>query len=398
MDGMTQVQNLPMTFSSATKSRPRETEWTPRAYQCACGRRIFFRNTQCLACKASLGYVASRRTVYPLLPGPGPQTWRIVADEDGDSRPYRRCANFATAAACNWLLEPGEGHAMHFCRSCRLNRTIPDLSQARNPPLWLGMERAKRRLVSQLIGLGLPVASKVSEDPRHGLAYDFLCNAAGQPRVMTGHADGIITINLEEADDAARERIRIDMGEPYRTLLGHFRHEVGHYYWDRLVRDKPWQQDGRRLFGDERQDYRAALDANYASGPPADWRLRYVSAYASIHPYEDWAETWAHYLHLRDTLDTAVSYGIAGAEDDDERAAFGPVDLWRRDLSNGLAFLDILNRWVRITSVMNEMSRAMGQHDFYPFVLPHAAVAKLHFIHCVVSQDMGGAPALEARA
>lgn len=382
--------------SPAVQRSPPEAAWKPRAYRCVCRRRIFFRNTQCLACGAALGYVPSRHNVYPLWPGHRPQTWRITADRDGSAPLYRRCANFATAAACNWLIEPDEGETVRFCRSCRLNRTIPDLSQPRNPPLWLGMERAKRRLVSQLIGLGLPVASKVSEDPEHGLAYDFLCSVDGQRRVMTGHAGGIITINLEEADDAARERIRVVMGEPYRTLLGHFRHEVGHYYWDRLVKGKPWQPEGRQLFGDERQDYRSALEANYSGGPPEDWPQRFVSAYASIHPYEDWAETWSHYLHLRDTLDTAVSFGIEGAHEEDERSTFGPADLWRPDASNREIFLDMLNRWVRITSVMNEMSRAMGQHDFYPFVLPHAAVAKLHFIHCVVSQDMADIPARTA--
>jgi hypothetical protein len=359
---------------------------TPRAYRCRCGRQVFFRNSQCLACGTQLGYVPSRGSVYPLQAGDAPDTWRIVGDEAERGFPYRRCDNFASAAACNWLIE-AEGGTRHpnLCKACRLNRTIPDLSRTENRPLWLGMERAKRRLVSQLVKLGLPVASKVSEDPQCGLAYDFVRSLPGKPQVMTGHCRGIITINLEEADDAVRERTRVDMGEPYRTLLGHFRHEIGHYYWNRLVQGTDWQAACRTLFGDERRDYEAALKANYEQGAPADWSRRFVSAYASTHPSEDWAESWAHYLHVRDTLDTAISFGIEAGQVDIESEPFGVEDLWQPEAPNATAFLDILNQWIRITGVMNEMSRAMGLPDFYPFVVPKRAVAKLHFIHCMVS-------------
>ena len=322
-----------------------------------------------------------------------PDTWQIALDGTQPQAVYRRCANFATAAACNWLIEPEEGAGgSTLCRACRLNRTIPNLSQGRNRAHWLCMERAKRRLVSQLIGLGLPVASKVSEDRERGLAYDFLSNQPGQPRIMTGHALGVITINLEEADDVVRERTRVDMGEPYRTLLGHLRHEIGHYYWARLVARTGWQAPCRRLFGDERKDYALALQTHYERGPPADWRQRFVSAYASVHPCEDWAESWAHYLHLRDSLDTADSFGMEPHRVEGEADPFGSADLWRPRAIGAKAFLDMLHRWVRLTSAMNEMSRAMGQHDFYPFVLPPPAVAKLHFIHCTVTGFPGGPP------
>lgn len=349
--------------------------------------RIFFRNTQCLSCETPLGYVPSLRRVFSMRPAEEPDTWRIVGEGAPSGVTYRRCGNFTSPAACNWLIEPEPGAPPNgLCKACRLNRTIPDLSDTSNHPLWLAMEQAKRRLVSQLIGLGLPVKSKVSEDPERGLAYDFLRSLPGQPRVLTGHANGIITINLEEADDAVRERTRVKMGEPYRTLLGHFRHEVGHYYWWRLIQHTEWQDACRSLFGDERADYAAALKANYEKGPPTDWPQRFVSAYASVHPFEDWAETWAHYLHLRDTLDTAISFGIEPAQMDTVSAPFGTDDLWMPDDPEGQSFLDMLHRWIRITGVMNEMSRAMGQRDFYPFVLPQAAVPKLHFIHCAVSR------------
>jgi hypothetical protein len=182
-----------------------------------------------------------------------------------------------------------------------------------------------------------------------------------------------------------RERIREEMGESYRTLLGHFRHEVGHYYWDRLVAGTGWHAPCRALFGDERLDYAHALRANYEQGPPPDWRERFVSSYASTHPWEDWAETWAHYLHIRDTLDTAVSFGLQARAEDVEAQPFVLDDLWDPDDAAGGRFLELLHSWIDITGVMNEMSAAMGQQDFYPFVLPRRAVAKLHFIHCVVS-------------
>lgn len=381
------MEASPITLPS---SSPLPGAATPRAFRCNCGRQLFFRNSRCLGCEAALGYVPSRRRVYCISPGDAPSTWRLLDDGSTAEAPYRRCANFATAAACNWLIEPEETGSSDFCKACRLNRTIPNLSVVRNRPLWLSMERAKRRLVSQLIGLGLPVASKVSEDPQHGLAYDFLSSAPGQPRVLTGYAGGVITINLEEADDAVRERTRVDMGEPYRTLLGHFRHEVGHYYWTRLIAGGRWLPACRQLFGDERRNYAAALKNNYEHGAPPHWQQRYISAYASIHPSEDWAECWAHYLHLRDTLDTAASFGIDVEHADVLAAPFGPQDLWEPTASDAHEFLDMLHRWIVITGVMNEMSRAMGQQDFYPFVLPRSAAAKLHFIHCAISETRLG--------
>jgi hypothetical protein len=89
-------------------------------------------------------------------------------------------------------------------------------------------------------------------------------------------------------------------------LLGHFRHEVGHYFWDRLVATDPHQlEEFRVLFGDDRQDYGEALKRHYDEGAPANWQDTYISMYATMHPWEDFAETWAHYLHIVDTLETA---------------------------------------------------------------------------------------------
>ena len=195
------------------------------------------------------------------------------------------------------------------------------------------------------------------------------------PSVMTGHADGVITINLAEADDAERERRRQQMGELYRTLLGHFRHEIGHYFWDRLVADTPHLDGFPRLFGDERQDYAASLKNYYAHGAPADWSEHFISAYASSHPWEDFAETWAHYFHMADTLETAYVTGLAV----NPKLPHSPgavFDFHPRDTD----MKRLVEAWLALTFAVNSLNRSMGLHDLYPFVLGPLAVAKLTFV------------------
>jgi len=382
-----------------------------RAYQCQCGRPVFLRNSQCLACRTPLGYVIDRLGVVPLAPaefaGAEPDTFTVFGDPAG--RAYRHCDNLLSAAACNWMVPaPRDGDAASFntdglvpglCLSCSVTRTIPDQSIERNGELWLSLELAKRRLLSQLLALHLPVLTRLS-DPVHGLAFDFLGSVPGAPHVMTGHQTGVITLNAEEAEDAVRERIRAEMREPYRTLLGHFRHEIGHYYWDLLVEPTPWIEGFRELFGDEREDYAAALRNHYDNGAPPDWANRFVTNYASSHPWEDWAETWAHYLHMADTADTAMSFGVDAQNVELAGDLFEMGDLWRPDDAGAASFLDFLNGWVRLTNVLNELSRSMGQPDYYPFVLPRAAVGKLQFIHMVITEqrERDGLPAMGAKA
>ena len=213
-----------------------------------------------------------------IVPIPGTNEWRVVEKTgkiDGDCPAYRRCANLNTPAACNWLLsDHGIGAKEGLCIACRLNRTIPDLSVPENGVLWGRFEEAKRRMVSTLLALEIPVHSK-EENPEKGLAFDFLRSPKDGPRVLTGHDNGLITMNIEEADASIREGIRENLNEPYRTLLGHFRHEVGHYYWDRLIPDTGWIDEFRRLFGDERVDYGESITKNYKEGPPADWQQRF---------------------------------------------------------------------------------------------------------------------------
>ena len=253
---------------------------------------------------------------------------------------------------------------------------------------WRRIETAKRRLVSQLLALGLPVRSRLTDDPASGLMFDFLSARPGGPPVLIGHRDGLITLDVAEADDVHREAMRRALNEHYRTLLGHLRHEVGHYYWDRLVRDTTALNDFRRLFGDERFDYAAALQRHYAQGPMPDWAQHHVSAYASSHPWEDWAETWAHYLHMVDTVDTAQSYGLNASDVRVEVPPFTPAHLDDPQAPDAGAFLAFLNNWTALTRVLNELSRAMGEPDFYPFVLPVAVVPKLQLVHRVI-RDAG---------
>ena len=370
-----------------------------RAFRCRCGRPVFFRNAMCLACKTPLGYDPDLVLLRPLAPTRDPQVFRAMRTRGvGMTVPltaYRRCANWTSPAPCNWLLpDNDEAKLKPFCRSCRLDRTVPDPTDRDNAELWLKVEDAKRALVSQLIALKLPVESKVSENAGQGVMFDLLRSPIDGPRVMTGHDDGLITLDIEEADDVHRETVRSQMHEPYRTLIGHMRHEIGHYYWQRLVRGTEWEEPCRAIFGDDRLDYGQALQDYYAAGAPFDWKDRHVSAYASAHPYEDWAETWAHYLHMVDSLDTARSFGLVAHHDEIQYEAFTPQALAGDDAAaapsaDDLAFLAVVNGWIELTGALNEVTRSMGEPDFYPFVLSKPAVRKLHFIHKVVKNAAG---------
>ena len=364
-----------------------------RNYRCHCGQPVFFRNSVCLACRTPLGYDCERGVLLPLErvsesrepERPGIALWRAWHGGSASAALYKRCRNLSTPASCNWLIPASDPHAL--CRACRLNRTIPDLTNPALPDngyLWGLVEMAKRRLLSLLILLGLPVASRLTEDTQRGLMFDLLRTQQGGPPIVTGHHTGLITLNVEEADDAKREAHRKALREPYRTLLGHFRHEVGHYYWDRLVAGSPWMGGFRALFGNEQENYLAALRRNYERGPSANWRRHFVSAYASTHPWEDWAECWAHYLHMRDTVDTALSFGLSVERFDLEFTPFTLEATYQPDHPEAEQFLVFLNHWMRLTTMLNEMSHSMGLPDFYPFVLPHQVIAKLHFIHLVV--------------
>jgi hypothetical protein len=310
-----------------------------------------------------------------------PGTWSLAGDDPAQQH-YRRCANFDSPAGCNWLVPAQESSVL--CIACGLNRTLPNLDDADNRRYWRLIEAAKRQLVSQLLALGLPVESK-TDNPDNGLAFDILRPQADGPQIVTGHDNGLITLNAEEADDVKRVQIRTALHEPYRTMLGHFRHEIGHYYWDRLVCNTGWLEPFRNLFGDERADYSAALKANYENGPPHDWADGYISAYASTHPWEDWAETWAHFLHILDSLETAIAHGLDAEDLEMGIEPFTREDLYDPDDPNADRMLVFVNSWIEMITVLNEMARSLGHPDFYPFVMSRAVVRKLQFVNLVIN-------------
>jgi hypothetical protein len=346
-----------------------------KLFQCQkCGQLLHFENTSCERCGSPLGYLPKRETMTALAVGrESRHAQETIRRAFADQQDYRLCANSAHAV-CNWLL-PATLPDL-YCAACRHNRTIPDLSLPQNVNNWCAVEVAKHRLFYTLLQLRLPLATKAQSPD--GLAFEFLSDAvAASDRgpVLTGHAGGVITINLAEADDAERERRRRQMGEPYRTLLGHFRHEIGHYYWDRLIAGTPHLEEFRRMFGDERKNYAQALQDHYAQGAPADWAERFISAYASAHPWEDFAESFAHYFHMVDTLETAHVFGLAV----NPRLPQGPgavFDFHPRDADTK----QLVEAWVALTFAVNAINRSMGLHDLYPFVLNAPAVAKLGFI------------------
>ncbi|MYZ49473.1 zinc-binding metallopeptidase family protein [Propylenella binzhouense] len=347
-----------------------------KLFKCqACGQILHFENHTCMRCGRALGYIPEAGTLSALEPDG--DRWRALASE---GIRFRFCAN-AAHGTCNWLIAASSPAA--FCLACRHNGVIPDLSDPARLAAWRMIEAAKHRLFYTLVRLGLPLATR-AEDPEHGLVFEFLADPPAErgPKVMTGHDNGRVTIALAEADDSERERRRTEMGEPYRTLLGHFRHEIGHHFWDILVRDGGPLDECRRTFGDDRQDYGEALARHYRDGPPPGWQETHVSAYATTHPWEDFAETWAHYLHIVDTLEMAEQLGVRLEPRLDETGTLSTaVDT---DPYRAASMQEIVAAWVPVTFALNSINRCMGLPDLYPFVLTPPVVAKLGFVHGLV--------------
>lgn len=343
-----------------------------------CEQLLYFENTVCEKCSHRLGFIPEIMNLSALEPadnGAG-KLWRALAVE---KKLYRFCAN-AEFDVCNWMIEADAPDT--FCAACRHNRTIPDTSIAANVVAWRKIEMAKHRLFYTLMKLNLPLDER-NDNGGERLVFDFLASPPHEGlRVMTGHDNGLITLALEEADDAERERRRTVMHEPYRTLVGHFRHEVGHYFWDVLVRDGGLVEACRKIFGDETVDYGEALQSYYASGAAPDWQDNFISAYASSHPWEDFAETWAHYLHIVDTLEMARAFGmyvhprLARPGELDAQVDFDPYKV--RDPS------PLIETWVPLSNALNSLNRTMGLLDIYPFILSPPVIGKLSAIHDLI--------------
>ncbi|MDG6094953.1 putative zinc-binding peptidase [Acetobacter sp. AN02] len=339
----------------------------------SCDQILFFENTHCGSCGHSLGFDSEAQDLLTLEPD-GENGWKPVGAPEAPSRFL--CSN-ARHGVCNWLVPPDD-QTGGWCVACRHNRVIPDLSLDDNLKLWSDIEVARHRLFYTLIVLNLPLPTR-AENPESGLVFDFPNDA---PDVMTGHDEGVITIALKEADPVEREKMRVSMGEYYRTLLGHFRHEIGHFYWNVLVRDAGKAEACKAVFGDHDQDYGAALREHYENGPPPDWQNNYVSSYATTHAWEDFAETWAHYLHIVDTMQTAMAYGmVIRPKIDHDSHMSGRYDF---DPYHAGAFEQIISAWLPLTYATNSLARSMGQPDVYPFVLPEPVIGKMRFIHELV--------------
>jgi hypothetical protein len=344
-----------------------------KTFHCSnCNYLVFFENVRCERCNVPLGFIPEIADMSA-FDVDAARLWRrkpLVGSER-----YRPCHNYAVEKVCNWMIPADSVDPL--CHSCRLTHIIPNLKAPKRRYYWFRLEAAKRRLLYTLAALGLRVDSR-GVNPGTGLQFEFLENKRGK-KVLTGHDNGLITMNIAEADDVRRERARVAMREPYRTLLGHFRHEIGHYYFDRLVADTPFLGDFRSLFGDERAGYGEALARHYKEGAPPDWGKSHVSAYATMHPWEDWAETWAHYLHIVDTVDTAMACGVGitpGNPLDPTLTAEPPAGLPTFDF--------LMKQWFPLTYAMNSLNRSLGMPDPYPFALAPLAVKKLRFVHRVV--------------
>ena len=330
-----------------------------------CGQRLAFENSVCLSCGRALGFSLADMALLVIAPGPESEHAGAV-----DESKYRLCANLHVAE-CNWLV--AKYPVGQLCASCGLTRTRPGDVDVKAMAAFAEAEKAKRRLIVELHELKLPIVGR-DEDPNYGLAFDLLSSET--QKVVTGHHNGVITLDLAEGDDVHREQLRIAMAEPYRTLLGHFRHEIGHYYFYRLV--GPSADNTARfteLFGDPNADYQAALNRHYREGALTGWDKYFVSSYASMHPAEDWAETFAHYLHIRDTLDTSAAFGYAPSGATLERRTLGPS-----------GFDTIIEMWLPLAWGLNMVNRSMGKADIYPFVLPPAVLNKMRFIHTVIDE------------
>lgn len=391
-----------------------------RPYDCPhCQARIFFENLRCLSCGSELSYL--------------PESDAFVAhQEQEDAHPRWQVCAHRIDLGCNWLvtpttvavkpalatplldaatpadlagnataeeqqavsnvesssptqtLEAAEAtapEALAICDCCRYTTVVPPLIDVAFLERWRELERAKRALFYSLIRLGLPLPDR-TQDPQYGLAFEFLTDLPGQP-VTTGHNDGIVTINIVEADAVEREQRRVNLHEPYRTLLGHLRHEIGHFYWQHLLADSPRLDAFRACFGDERSDYSTALKQHYEKLQQVEarldlsWQAEHISRYASSHPWEDWAETWAHYLHITDALDTAMHWGVQLKD---------TPALYRLDVgSDATGFItQIHQQWLPLSQYLNAACRSLGESDAYPYVISPKVIEKLSMVHEVI--------------
>ncbi len=353
-------------------------------YCYCCNHQVFFLNTQCGNCQALLGYLPDEENMGSFYKTHDPNLWQSH-DPKHQGKLFKPCYNYRIENVCNWMLAADSQET--YCKACQLTVTIPDLSEHDHKLYWSRIEAAKRRFLYLLYQLKIAPQPKRYPDDHEGLAFEFLAASDDQP-VLTGHNNGLITLNISEADPSYREWTRESMQEPYRTLLGHFRHESGHYYFDRLVEHTKWYQPFKTLFGDDQQSYQDALDRHYQQGAPSDWEQHYVTSYASTHPWEDFAETWAHYLHMMSTLDSAYHLGI----NVQPHHSHEPHMVLHKSPIGSPDFEQTLADWFALSYGLNALNRSMGLLDAYPFALSQRVLDKLRFVHDIILDKMNEIP------
>lgn len=337
-----------------------------RSFTCSCQRALYFDSTVCLNCKSETGMCPNCRAVTPLL---RQKPDGLKCGNEACGAMVHRCSNFGEIG-CNRMVICVDGpHGLH-CDHCLLTTIVPNVSIGGNREKWMKLERAKQRVLYVLDLLGLPFRN---DDLRGMPSVSFEFKADADEPVQTGHENGVITINIREADDVEREKARASFNEPQRTLVGHFRHELGHYYWDRLVHGQ-LEEDFRALFGDERSpNYSEAIERYYANGPLPNWQNNFISAYATMHPWEDFAETFGAYLDMVTILDTGRHWGLVECD-------FKEVN-------------SMVSLYQRLGIIANELNRDMGLVDLVPEVFAPRIIEKMKFLHSLASNALGDSSA-----
>ena len=352
-----------------------------RTFRCLCQNTLFFDNSFCLQCGREVGFCPVCRLIVSLLQT---KEGRLHCGNPACKISLVKCHNYVTYNVCNRCVQSEGQNAIDedgtsiapLCDCCSFTRTIPDLSVPGNQEKWYRLEMAKRRLFYDLDLLQLPYGTG-PQIVQPALYFDFKADVTltneywgttgSKEKVYTGHDNGIVTINIREADDVERERLRVELGEAQRTLLGHFRHEIGHYYWDALVK-KRCEAAFIQVFGDPMNpSYQEALTAYYNTAPPNNWQSQFVSAYATMHPWEDFAETFATYLDMVSLLDTAYHISFFNG-------------------SPSLSHLDtIVIQYQQLGISLNELNRSKGIMDVVPEIVSPGVKEKMQFIHEVIA-------------
>ena len=337
-----------------------------KIFQCGhCNGELLFQNHECENCSQIAGYYDKEQVMFTF------HYKNNILTTDQNQRAFKFCKN-KSIEVCNWLLDLDDEH--EYCIACRLNRTTPKQTEIDDFAKWKKLEISKHRLIYQLQKIGLPLPQIIEQNV--GLRFDFISQKKNK-NSLTGHSEGLITILLKEADSLEREKARRKFSEAYRTLIGHLRHEIGHYFWDELIRNQPEKlEEFRKLFGDESLDYQIALDKYYNSDPPENWQKSFISRYSTSHPWEDWAESWAHYLHVMDMVETAYFFGIEVKNQKYDNAIEPPFDPY---------FINDFDRIIKafspISFAVNSINRTMGMPRVYPFKITDAITEKIKFIH-----------------